>query len=474
MKLPFIGGAYAGRTRSTNSQASRNFYIGVDPKDSAQISLNSTPGSSEKWDIGNGPIRGSLSTDAVVYHVSGAGLYAGTTLVGTLNTVSGTVYMAFNGTTLMIVDGEWGYTWNGAAFAVITDPDFPDNPGTLTLQDGYFIVSDIGTNQFYISSSGPSWVATDFASAEGDSDYLVRVYSDRQILWLFGSMTGEVHYNSEDADFPFRRLDGGLFHYGCAAPASVARIKGGLIWLSKNARGEGQVIAMSGGYQPEIISTPQLDYRFSTYSRIDDAVAYTYQSEGHEFYCLTFPSGNATWVFDGTSAEWHERASTIAGEFPSRQRYASHAFFGGEHLVGDYVSGKVYVLDNDLGTEYDGTTIIRDRITQHMNLDQSRLFLREVQVVMEHGVGVATGTSSQTDPQVSLRWSKDRGNTWSNELFRSIGKIGEYLTRAVWRNLGYGRDWVFWLRTYTDRPVTVVEAIGQTREAGGRRRYDSQ
>lgn len=465
MKLPILGGAYAGRSSVLNAQVCRNFYIGVDPKDAFPVALIGTPGSSLKVLLNPGPIRGSLSTDNEVFFVSGERVYSRPTLgwFGVLNTTSGPVDMAWNGSTLMIVDGQYGYTWNGFAITPIVDVDFPTAPTSLTFQDGYFIVNDAGTNQFYISPDGTNWASTDFASAEGDSDKLVKVLSHRQVLWLFGSRTTELHYNNSDPDFPFQRLDGGLIPYGCAAPLSVARMKIGLMWLSSNSRGQGQIIAMAGGVQPEIISTPQLDYQFSTYSRLDDAFAYTYQSEGHEFYCLTFPSANKTWVFDGTSAEWHERASTI-GTFPSKQRYSTHAFFMGEHLLGDYESGNVYVLDNNLGTEYDGTTIIRDRVSQHLTRDQERLFIREVQIAMEHGVGASTGIDSQVDPQLSLRWSKDGGRTWSNELFRSIGKLGEYLTRAVWRNLGYGRDWVFWLRTYTDRPIVITEAVGMLRE----------
>jgi hypothetical protein len=469
MKLPFIGGAYRGRSVNLNAQVCRNFFIGVDPKDNFPVSLIGTPGSTLKWTLGGGPIRGSLSTDSYVYHVSGQKLYRNQSLIGTLALGTSRVQMAFNGTVLLLVDGTRGYTWDGATFAAITDPDFPSNPGTLTFQDGYFIVSDTGTNQFYISTNGTDWSPTDFASAEGDADNLVAVVSDRQILWLFGSKTGEVHYNTGNVDFPFQRLDGGLFHYGCAAPHSIARVKSGLVWLSRNSRGQGQVIGMAGGYQPEILSTPQLDFQFASYDVIEDAFAYTYQDEGHEFYCLTFPTANRTWVFDGTSAEWHERASTIL-TYPSRQRYNTHAFFNGEHLVGDYENGNVYVLDMNIGTEYDGTTIIRDRISQHINSEQQRLFIREVQIACEHGVGASTGISSQTDPQIGLCWSKDGGHTWSNWLFRAIGKIGEYMTRSVWRNLGVSRDWVFWMRTYTDRPIVVTEVIGNVREAQRARR----
>lgn len=40
------------------------------------------------------------------------------------------------------------------------------------------------------------------------------------------------------------------------------------------------------------------------------------------------------------------------------------------------------------------------------------------------------------DPQVMLRWSDDAGHTWSNEHWNSMGKIGTYGTRTIWRRLG--------------------------------------
>ena len=40
------------------------------------------------------------------------------------------------------------------------------------------------------------------------------------------------------------------------------------------------------------------------------------------------------------------------------------------------------------------------------------------------------------DPQVMLRWSDDAGHTWSNEHWNSMGKLGTYGTRTIWRRLG--------------------------------------
>ena len=49
-------------------------------------------------------------------------------------------------------------------------------------------------------------------------------------------------------------------------------------------------------------------------------------------------------------------------------------------------------------------------------------------------MGLNTGQGS--DPQVMLRWSDDGGHTWSNEHWVTMGGIGTYGTRAIWRRLG--------------------------------------
>jgi len=40
------------------------------------------------------------------------------------------------------------------------------------------------------------------------------------------------------------------------------------------------------------------------------------------------------------------------------------------------------------------------------------------------------------NPTVSLRWSDDGGHTWGNYHNRSMGRIGEFNKRVIWRRLG--------------------------------------
>ena len=49
---------------------------------------------------------------------------------------------------------------------------------------------------------------------------------------------------------------------------------------------------------------------------------------------------------------------------------------------------------------------------------------------------IAASATIGYDPQAMLRWSDDGGHTWSNEHWRSMGKIGQYGYRTIWRRLG--------------------------------------
>ena len=57
-----------------------------------------------------------------------------------------------------------------------------------------------------------------------------------------------------------------------------------------------------------------------------------------------------------------------------------------------------------------------------------------------------------------LRWSNDGGSTWSNEHWTSIGRIGAYQNRAIWRRLGWSRDRIFEVAISDPIKAVVVSA----------------
>ena len=53
-----------------------------------------------------------------------------------------------------------------------------------------------------------------------------------------------------------------------------------------------------------------------------------------------------------------------------------------------------------------------------------------------------------------LQWSNDGGYTWSDEMWREIGRVGQHKHAVYWDRLGRARDRVF--RVAIDSPVKVV------------------
>ncbi|MFZ9845252.1 MAG: hypothetical protein ACO3EW_04675, partial [Candidatus Nanopelagicaceae bacterium] len=167
-------------------------------------------------------------------------------------------------------------------------------------------------------------------------------------------------------------------------------------------------------------------------------IAYTYQQEGHPFYVLTFPSANRTWVYDVSTQAWHERAGFFNGAF-IRHRSNCQMNFNSEVIVGDFEDGRIYAFDLDVYSD-DGAT--QKWLRSWRALDTGKNNLKRtahhsLQLDCESGIGLdGDGTVQGSDPTVSLRWSDDGGHTWSNYHAKSMGRIGEFGTRVLWRRLG--------------------------------------
>jgi hypothetical protein len=263
------------------------------------------------------------------------------------------------------------------------------------------------------------------------------------------------------------RIQGAFNEIGCAAPYSVAKLDNGLFWLGADARGQG-IVYRANGYTGQRISTHAIEWQIQQYGDISDAIAYTYQQDGHSFYVLIFPSANTTWVFDVATQAWHERAGFANGNF-TRHRSNCQMAYNNEVIVGDYENGNIYAFDLDFfadnGEVQKWLRSWRALPTGQNNL--KRTTQHTMQLDCETGVGLTgsmieeviylqtedadylitedsnylisdemTPITQGSDPQLMLRWSDDGGHTWSNEHWTGAGKIGVYQKRAIWRRLG--------------------------------------
>jgi hypothetical protein len=462
MQFPFVGASYSARVKNLDAQQCINLYPEMGgPNSKTVAALIGTPGLVLWSTLTGGGVRGLLRfSESVSVVVVGANVYTVTdagvsTLRGTIDTATTPVCMASNGQVLMIVTGPNGYALNPTTGSLtqISNPAFT-GADRVDFIDGYFVFNKPGTGQFQITNLYSTDIDDlDFATAEGSPDLLVSLIVDHREVWLFGENSTEVYFNSGNADFPFERIQGAFIEQGCAAKNSVAKMDNRVFWLSADDRGRGMVMSATG-YQPQRVSDHALEYAIGQMTTVDDAVAYTYQQEGHSFYVLNFPTANQTWAYDAATNMWHQRAWRNPSDASiNRHRANCQMAFINENIVGDWQTGNLYKLDLDAYTDNEDL-IPRIRTCPHLSDPDYRWqVFDELRIDMRTGVGL-NGTAQGSDPKIMLQWSTDGGYSWSNELWAPMGKVGERRVRAVWRRLGRSRDRVF--KVIITDPVAVA------------------
>ena len=420
--------------------------------------------------------------------IQGAGVTAGTivTAFGTGSGGTGT-YTISNSLTIAV--GQTMYALN---FSVLpsTDGAF-SGANSVDIVDNYFVYNDPGTQLWGASNLlSPISASTSYSLKDGAPDKLVALIVDHREVYLMGEASSEVWTDVGAVQFPFQRIPGTSTQQGIAAQFSVARLGPSFAYVSRNNRGQAQVMQMNG-YLPQRISTHAVENSL-TNKYIDDAIAWTYQLEGHEVYVCTFPTIGLTWAYDFTTQMWHKWLYTEDNGSYTRHRGNCCAVFQGMVLVGDYANGCIYELDKKNYTD-NGQNVRRLRRAPHLTTDLQRQYFEELQIQFQPGVGTTglstpTGdihinspyyiypdatftigaletyiiglqatvnnTTTTTYPQAMLRWSNDGGSTWSKEYWVTIGQLGKYRNRAIWRRLGQARDRVFEV-SITD-PVNAV------------------
>ena len=460
--------------------------------------MNSSTTTSITGVLTTGVTYGNLATTGTVYlgqTIQGAGVPVNTMVIAILNPVAGV--NQYTVSTNTAVSSETMYALN---FTVIPNNDGAFSGGTtVDIVDNYFVYSRPSSQQFGASDAlSPVSQQLSFASKDGSPDQLVALIVDHREVYLMGEASSEVWVDVGAFPFPFQRVPGTSTQHGIAAQFSVARLGDSFAYVSRNGRGQGQIMQMQG-YKPTRISTHAVEYSLVN-QYIDDAIAWTYQLEGHEVYVVSFPTINITWAYDMASGMWHKWLYSNTDGTYSRHRGNCEAQFQGMVLVGDYANGKIYELDKSVYTD-DGVNTRRLRRAPHLVADFQRQYFEEFQIQFQPGVGttglsvspfiyigtpyilyptatliipptqtvvigVATLSNQTTTlPQAMLRWSDDGGSTWSKEHWTTIGALGKYQNRAIWRRLGQARDRVF--EVVVSDPVKAVIISANLKASGG-------
>lgn len=475
-KFPFVGPAYLGQSKTIDGERSVNLYVenidgGGTGKGGASAALIGTPGLKKFATLPDYPVRCLTAGSSRLFAVSGGTVYevfndATNKVLGNVNISPNPAQMFLNGGQIFIVSGGTGYIADGVDVHAVV----PASTGTYI--NGYFVAAQPNSRKFQISglNDGNSWDPLDFGSKDGNPDSLSAVYQAFNQLWLFGFETTEVWMNTGNANFPFQLIPGGLIQIGLYAPWSLGTIGNSILWLGGDQSGRG-VVYQATELNPSRVSNHALEWKIQNeYGNIIDASAFTYQDSGHYFYVLSFPSANATWVYDLSSGSWHERAywNTHTGTYQASLG-RSHAFVEGfgnnneQHFVGSYLDGAIYEQNLGFFTD-DGNPIRRLRSCPHITDEMLWYKYHYMQVDMQTGFS-AGNVINLEGPQMMMRWSDDGGLTWSNEKWASAGQLGKYSKRVIWRRNGRSRDRVY--EVSSSEPISHVWVNGYVRAEKG-------
>lgn len=450
VEFQIMGGDYEAYSPLVNNQECVNLYPIIDQSGGVPAALYPTPGLKlwKRFEGNHYQVRHLQEVkDDFLLAVIGDTLYLispdkqSYTVSGTLSGTSGRLIVASDQLTYFVVldiDKESLYYVDFASRSLnsITLPPTVVATG-LAYQDGYWIISNKDSDYFYISDlSDPStWGTLNYKAAEYQGDKIVAIISDHDELITFGTKTTEYFYNSGGSTgVPFSKIAGSQQEVGIAGPTAYTACDNTLYFLDNLGHP-----SFTSQYSPKFLPSTHISYQMGQLDTIDDCFMFSYVFEGHSFVVFTFPTENKTWVYDISTGAWHRRAS-YPYDTDGRWRANCYEFFNRKHLVGDYENGIIYELDHDVFTEND-EIMPALRQCPVISAKREHIIYNSLELHIQAGVGIATGQGE--DPVVMMQYSDNHGRTFSNELWRSIGKIGEFDHRVIWSRLGRSLERVY-------------------------------
>jgi hypothetical protein len=443
----FIGGSHESAAYTADQEQTYNMYVVPAQSRAEKPWLAPISGVTSLASTTDGVGRAHFFQDGREFAIIGPTLYE--ISVAGVATSRGSVAMDANPATicssgdaggeLFITSGGNGYVYTLATdtlAAVAALSGIADFGGYL---DGYFWALDASTSTVYLSNllDGTTWTTgIDYAERSKAGDRFISAIQAGPHLWLLGSQTTEVWYNS-GATFPLEPIPEGFLQFGVYAPHSVRLIGTDAMWLGV-APGGRKCILRATGFQPQVVSTHAVETAIDGYADADDAIGDVRSEGGHTFYVLNFDAAGVSWALDVDTGLWTQFGAWTGLQYGA-WRPRQHVFaFGGMRCL-DASGGSVFSVDSAVQTDADGSYIRRLRRSPALVKDLEDVTYAALELDMDVGIGNALAV----DPQVMLRSSNDGGKTWGSEQWRSAGKVGEYGKRVRWNRMGRSRRRVF-------------------------------
>ncbi len=380
---------------------------------------------------------------------SGNNLYLHQSTYNSINkgtiTGSGRVIFASNGiTTCIVVPGITAYFYRNGILTEIDDPIFDDfklqvgGVTSVTTKDSRFIyTTDV---EFFMGSPasvnfGESFDALDFEDAEVTADKIVRAFTLKNELYIFGGDNIEIYQSIATTAFPLTRILGATINKGLIARHSLVEFDANYLFLGKSYN-ESPAIWSGFGTQVIKVSSDAIDTLIQRYSEAElaDVSSWTYTQDGSRFVGFTFP--NETLVFDATASRlqktlvWHQRKSN-----GTHWRVDDIATVFGDIVCSDNIDARLGLLSRNIYSEYD-EPITRSFVSLYV-IDQTVPFrISSVELVVSPGTGNPIPDLEGTDPVIEMLFSKDGGNIFIPMGNRKIGQDNQFGKKTIWNRIG--------------------------------------
>lgn len=282
--------------------------------------------------------------------------------------------------------------------------------------DGYFMALLANSQQAQWSAweEGLTWDSSNTFKVSYYPDNVVAMKVNQRNIWFLGPKQTVVYWDSGDPYNPFAPISGAFFEYGLAAEWSVSKLDNSLFWIGQDERGWA-VAYRSMGWTPQRISTHAIEQEWNDYPTVSDAIAYSMQADGHQFWHVYFPTANKSWRYDVSTGLWHEPCFWNGSDNVAH-RSRVYVFAFNKHLLGDTQSGSLYLTDPTLVTDdvigaYQNP-IRRVRRAPHVTNELEWEFHHRLRVHLETGLGPIPPLNRDPQGVVEMLFQDPTGVYW--------------------------------------------------------------
>jgi len=420
-------GAYKRSTGNLPPLECINMFVEAAKTSDGGVCLISRPGLGLLATNGAGPVQGIFASKGTLngddFTVSGGNIYRGTTSLGT---VAGTGPVKFAGGfgEILVTRGSTMRRYNGTTLANVTFPDSASVRSVCFIGSLFVAVRADTSGKFYWSAplDGSSWNALNFATAEREPDSLLDIAALGDNIWLFGQSTIEVWQHTGDDALPFTRIEQIAFDKGVIDTGCLTAADNSLFFIGSDA------VVYRVQDVPARVSDHWLEEKIAAAS---SWALFSFKLHGHEYICVRLSgTSGQTYVFDVATQEWCE-FQTNGGQWIAQ----CAAMKGTTVYLGHQSTGQILGFSewDDLGVAMERRFTAATPLDTPLSIDNLRIWAN---------VGQA---GASVTPTVSLRYSRDAGQTWSSYINSDLGSAAaggsdEYRVRPIWRRLGMFDD----------------------------------